>query len=592
MTQAWVRFSTLIVLLLSTACSAGASATQQPRSAKPAVTVFPSPTAVATASPIPLSPTPQPTATPTPAPSPTPTRPEIVLSKMSQEQKIGQVMFAGLGGITVPLIEIQALLGELHLGGFILFDSNVQSPEQVGGLIRSFQETVRALDDPPLLIGIDQEGGLISRLKESKGFSEFPSPMALAANPDPAASIRSMVQAQAAELKALGINVILGPTIDVNNNPANPVIGTRAFGSQPEQVSALAQVEIEAYQQVGILAVAKHFPGHGDTTQDSHSELPLVSHDRARLDSVELMPFRAAIRSGVAGIMSAHVIFPAVDDTSNLPATLSHKVLTGLLRNELNFEGLAMTDSLEMGALAQAGYTIPKAAAAALAAGADLLLFNATPDVYRETQQLIAEQVKTGVIPQQRLDEAVRRVLRAKERFGMFAALPVDTTVIASKVGLTETRQLAQTLAGQGITLIRDTAQRLPLKPNAPLLVVETANAEGLGALLNATTLKISDQPTDGEIASVISQAAGSTVIVATSDAIYNTRQLDLVNALIAAQASVIVVATRSPYDAAYLKDAPTVLVTYGLPPPALRALADVLTGRAIAVGKLPITLP
>ncbi len=501
-------------------------------------------------------------------------------------------MFAGLGGITVPLIEIQAVLGELHLGGFILFDSNVQSPEQVGGLIRSFQETVHALDDPPLLIAVDQEGGLISRLTESKGFSEFPSPMALAATSDPVANIRAVVRAQATELKALGINVILGPSVDVNNNPANPIIGTRAFGSQPEQVSALAQVEIEAYQQLGILAVAKHFPGHGDTSQDSHSDLPLVPHDRARLDSVELMPFRAAIKSGVAGIMSAHVIFPAVDDTPNLPATLSSKVLTGLLRDELKFDGLALTDSLEMGALAQAGYTIPKAAAAALAAGADVLLFNATPDVYRETQQLIAEQVKAGVISQQRLDEAVRRVLRAKERFGLFEAPPVDTTAIASQVGLTTTHQLAQTIAAQGITLVRDTAQQLPLKPGAPLLVVETANAEGLGASLNAETLKIGDQPTDVEIATVLSQAAGKTVVVATSDAGTNTRQIDLVNALIRAQVSVVVVATRSPYDAGYLKGAPTMLVTYALPPPTLRALVDVLVGRVAALGKLPIVLP
>ena len=581
-----------MALLVTTACNAGTSAKPAIGIAKPAVTIFPSPLAAATVTAILPTLTPQPTYTQTPAPSPTPARPELLLGKMTQAQKIGQVMFAGLGGITTPLIEIQALLGELHLGGFILFDSNVQSPEQVGGLIRSFQETVHALDDPPLLIGVDQEGGLISRLKESAGFSEFPSPMALAATSDPVANVRAVARAQATELKALGINVILGPSVDVNNNPANPIIGTRAFGSQPEQVSALAQAAIEAYQQAGILAVAKHFPGHGDTTQDSHSDLPLVPHDRARLDSVELMPFRAAIQSGVAGIMSAHVIFPSVDDAPNLPATLSNKVLTGLLRDDLKFDGLALTDSLEMGALAQAGYTIPKAAAAALAAGADLLLFNATPDVYRATQQLIAEQITAGVIPQQRLDEAARRVLRAKERFGLFEAPSVDTSAIASWVGLTETRQLAQTIAAQGITVVRDSTQQLPLKSGAPVVVVETANAEGLGALLNAVTLRISDQPTDDEIAAVINQTTGKTVVVATSDAAIYTRQIDLVTALINAQVPVIVVATRSPYDAAYIKNVPTVIVTYALPPPSLRALVDVLTGRVSATGKLPIALP
>lgn len=511
---------------------------------------------------------------------------------MTQAQKIGQVMFVGLGGITTPLIEIQALMGELHLGGFIIFDSNVRSPEQLAGLLRAFQETVQALNEPPLFIGVDQEGGLISRLTEVKGFSEFPSPMALAATTDPVASVRTAAQAQARELKALGINMILGPSVDVSNNPANPVIGTRAFGSEPAQVALLAQIEIETYQQAGILAVAKHFPGHGDTTQDSHTDLPSVLHDRARLDSVELMPFRSVISTGVAGIMSAHVIFPSVDDTPNLPATLSSKVLTGLLRNELKFDGLAMTDSLEMGALAKAGYTIPQAAAAALAAGADLLLFNATPDVYRATEQLIAAQIQNGTISQQRLDDAVRRVLRAKERFGILDARPVDTTAIASQVGLTETRQLAQSLAAQSITLVRDTANLLPLVPSTPLLVVETSYAAGLGALLNAQTLTINDQPGQNEIAVVLEQATGKTVIVTISDAGYNTQQLNLIRALLDAQVPLIVVATRSPYDAMYLKDAPTVLVTYGLPPPSLWALAEVLTGRLPPSGKLPITLP
>ena len=579
-----------LTFLLATACGTTASST--PRTSVPVVTLFPTRTPSASATPIPPTQTPQPTLAPTLAPSPTPARPENMLSKMTQAQKIGQVMFVGLGGITTPLIEIQALMGELHLGGFIIFDSNVRSPEQLAGLLRAFQETVQALNEPPLFIGVDQEGGLISRLTEVKGFTEFPSPMALAATTDPVASVRTAAQAQARELKALGINMILGPSVDVSNNPVNPVIGTRAFGSEPVQVALLAQIEIEAYQQAGILAVAKHFPGHGDTTQDSHTDLPSVLHDRARLDSVELMPFRSVISTGVAGIMSAHVIFPSVDDTPNLPATLSSKVLTGLLRNELKFEGLAMTDSLEMGALAKAGYTIPQAAAAALAAGADLLLFNATPDVYRATEQLIATQIQNGTIPQQRLDDAVRRVLRAKEQFGILDALPVDTTAIASQVGLTETRQLAQALAAQSITLVRDTANLLPLVPSTPLLVVETGYAAGLGVLLNAQMLTINDQPGQNEIAVVVGQATGKTVIVTTSDAGYNTQQLNLIRALLDAQVPLIVVATRSPYDAMYLKDAPTVLVTYGLPPPSLRALAEVLTGRLPPSGKLPITLP
>jgi len=569
----------------------GAAPTATPSAIAPAVTLFPSATPLASTTPIPPTATPQPTATPTQAPSPTPARPEILLSQMSLEQKIGQIMFVGLGDVTAPLIEIQALFGELHFGGFIIFDSNVQSPEQLGGLIRSFQETARGLNEPPLLIGVDQEGGLISRLTEAKGFAEFPSPMACAATPDALSNVLALAQANATQFKALGINVVLGPSVDVNNNPANPVIGTRAFGSQPEQVAQLAQAEIGVYQQNGILAVAKHFPGHGDTTQDSHTDLPLVPHDRARLDSIELMPFRSVISAGVAGIMSAHVIFPAVDNTPNLPATLSRKALTDLLRGELHFEGLAMTDSLEMGALAQAGYDMPNAAAAALAAGADLLLFNATPDVYRAVAQQIAAQVKSGQIPQQRLDDAVRRVLRAKERFGLFDAAPVNVDALQSQLKLDEARQLAQTVANQSITVVRDTAKRLPIAPGTPLLVVETGYSSGLGALLKAQTLTMNDQPGQNEIDVVLAQSAGKTVIVTTVDAGVNTQQVALVNALINAQVPVIVAATRSPYDALALGDAPTLVLTYGLPPVSLRALANVLTGAAPAQGQLPIAL-
>ena len=190
-----------------------------------------------------------------------------------------------------------------------------------------------------MFIAIDQEGGRVARLTEDKGFTEFPSAMAIGATADPENAYR-MASAMAAEMRAVGINVDFAPDLDVNNNPANPVIGTRSFSSDPNKVAAFGAAFARGLQENGILAFGKHFPGHGDTGTDSHIALPLVPHDRARLDQIELVPFKAAIAENFAGIMSAHVTFPAIDPNPGMPATLSRPVLTGLLRDELGFQRL------------------------------------------------------------------------------------------------------------------------------------------------------------------------------------------------------------------------------------------------------------
>lgn len=338
------------------------------------------------------------------------------VARLTVAQKAGQVMCPGFDGVELTPA-VRRLVKDLHLGGLVYFERNVASRPALARLSADLQETARQAGLPGLLLAIDQEGGRVTRLRSAKGFSEFPSPAEVAAAGGPEAACRVAI-AMAAELRAVGVNMNLAPVLDVDSNPANPIINTRAFGRDPQLVAACGVAFIEALQGASVMAVGKHFPGHGDTTVDSHVALPVVPHDRDRLEVVEFAPFRAAIAAGVAGMMVGHVYFPAIEPTPDLPASLSPRALVDLLRRDLGYTGLALTDSLEMGALAASGYPAPLAAAQALAAGADVLLFNTSVEALYEAHATIVRWVDEGRLDPARLDEAVLRVLAAKQRFG------------------------------------------------------------------------------------------------------------------------------------------------------------------------------
>ena len=522
---------------------------------------------------------------------------EMTLAQRTPAQRVGQVMMIGFDGTSMTP-ELTAAVTDLHVGGVVIFERNVGSPEELAQLTADLQALALANGDPPLLIAIDQEGGRVARLKEARGFTEFPSAMAVASTGDPE-NARRMARAMAIELKAVGINVDLAPDLDVNNNPDNPVIGIRSFGSDPAAVAAFGVAFAEGLQAEGVLAVGKHFPGHGDTGVDSHVALPSVPHERARLEAVEFVPFKAAIAEGIPGIMSAHITFPAIDPAPGLAGTLSHKVLTGLLRDELGHDGLIFTDSLEMGALAESGYPAPMAAATALAAGADVLLFNHGHELHRQAQALVLDRLERGQLPATRLDAATRRVLAAKERLDLLgdrdqgAGVPRGCFAIRGQIGTVEHKALARQIAAQAITLLRDDARLLPLASDARLLVIEPPAAAGLGKALAATPLVVEANPTAAEISAAAGMAAdGRTVVVATADARQNAGQAQLVRALLAAQAPVIVVGVSGPYDLMAFPAVPTYLASYGAVPPLLEALAAVLRGRVKPGGRLPVELP
>jgi beta-N-acetylhexosaminidase len=347
-------------------------------------------------------------------------------------------MLAGFAGLTIPP-EIRSLAREFGLGGVVLFTRNVEEPAQVAEAAYLGRTL---LPDTPLWVGIDQEGGRVARLRAP--FTEWP-PMAVLGRAGLAqgeALARRFARALASELAAVGVTLDFAPVLDVATNPGNPVIGDRALAADAATAAALGRGIIEELQRAGIAACGKHFPGHGDTSVDSHHDLPIVEHPPERLREVEFVPFRAGVEADVAGIMTAHVLVPALDEQA--PATLSRHVVTGMLRDELHFDGLVFTDDLSMKAVA-ARYTAAEIAVSAIEAGCDVLLA-CEPDHERQFAMLeaVIRACEQGVLPVTRVEEAVARQRRAKERFlAAEAPKPRDARALRDLVGRAEHQALA-----------------------------------------------------------------------------------------------------------------------------------------------------
>jgi beta-N-acetylhexosaminidase len=330
------------------------------------------------------------------------------MSPRDLRRHAGQLLVAGFDGHTVPS-DLKALAREFDLGGVILFARNVVDPEQVADLAREARSLRREL---PLWISVDQEGGRVARLK--RPFTEWPPMLALGRSGDEKLAER-FARALATELSAVGINLDYTPVLDVYTNPKNTVIGDRAFGERAEEVARFGRIVIRTLQAGGIAACGKHFPGHGDTVADSHEALPIVEHDPDRIRRVELVPFKAAIEERVAAIMTAHVLVPAFDDER--PATLSPTLVDGLLKRELGYGGLVMTDDMQMKALS-ARDTIGDSAVGAIAAGCDALLIgNGGQEPQVAALEAIIHAVEEERLPLKRVEDAMTRHRRVKERF-------------------------------------------------------------------------------------------------------------------------------------------------------------------------------
>jgi beta-N-acetylhexosaminidase len=355
-------------------------------------------------------------------------------------RRVGQRFMVGFEGLAAST-DLKALLREFHVGHVILFSRNVAGPEQVAELVRELQSAARSAGhDTPLLVAVDQEGGRVARLKEP--WTVWPPPRAVGKTGSEEKA-RRVGAALAAELGACGIALDFAPVVDVDTNPRNPVIGDRSFGAEPDLVGRLGAALIRGLQEGGVAACAKHFPGHGDTEQDSHVELPAVDHSRSRLDEVELPPFRAAIAAGVAAVLTAHVLFREIDPS--LPASLSPSLTDGLLRKELGFAGVIVTDDLEMKAVATR-WTPARLAVGAARAGADLLAFCRDPGGQTEAIEGLIRAAETGEIPFKEMEAAGGRVARLKERF-LTGYRDPDPRAARLAAGSAEHRALAEEIA-------------------------------------------------------------------------------------------------------------------------------------------------
>ncbi|MBI3910251.1 MAG: glycoside hydrolase family 3 protein [Armatimonadetes bacterium] len=497
---------------------------------------------------------------------------------MPLEEQVGQLLCCGWQDEG----HAHRLIDELRLGGLILFARNVRPAAEMAAVLARFQARAAT----PLLVGVDQEGGVVARF-ETPGLV-FPGNMALGALGDPMLCA-AVGEAIGRQLAAMGVNINFAPVLDVNNNPANPVIGVRSFGDDPQTVAALGMAMQRGLRAGGVLPVVKHFPGHGDTAVDSHHALPVQPADRRRLERVELLPFRAA--AGVPALMTAHIRFPALDP--NWPATLSPRILTGLLRQEIGFRGLVFTDCLEMAGMAN--WSPEERGWRALAAGADVLLVSHTWETQRRIAAGVRAAVARGDLPEERVADAARRVADAKRALGLFDP-PSEGAGAAAIVGADEFRRLEAEVAARSITVVGGAA-RLPLAPGARILCCGPA----LLASSLARSLAAAGWPTTalewqrGELLPEGWRAAGPADAViwlalpreplpdapARRATLRRLREHPLV----------IVAAMREPYLLADLTEADVRLAVYSPREPSLQGLAAVLVGQMRPEGRLPVTL-
>jgi beta-N-acetylhexosaminidase len=537
---------------------------------------------------------------------------EATLRRMTVNEKIGQVLFTTYHGSftatdAAAYAQMMHDIKDLHVGGFI----NITQSSPLG-IVKSqayptavLANQLQAQSKLPLLIGADFERGTAMRLDEG---TSFPTAMALAAAGDPRDAYL-MGKVTALEARTVGVHWIYAPDADVNNNPGNPIINTRSFGENPARVAEFVKEFVRGVEQNGALATAKHFPGHGDTASDSHIDLPVIQANKDRLERLELVPFRAAISSGVSSIMTGHLSIPALEPDPNTPATLSAHILTDLLRKDLGYEGLVVTDAMDMGGIT-VRYAPGEAAVRAFEAGADALLMPPVPDAAFEGLQ---NAVKSGRISRERLDASVRRILQAKARLGLNKSRLVDLNAINEKFGKAAWQTEAQGISDRGVTLLRDTPQRLPLdgtKPSRALLLAFYADpepypGEDLERELRSrfdslTTLRADTRFVSANVLKLPPPDTYDVAILAlfvrVSDRKGNVdvppEQAALAEQLFKTGKPVITVALGSPYLIERFPQAQTWLAAFGISDVAQISVARALFGQIPVRGHLPVTIP
>ncbi|HJR61466.1 MAG TPA: glycoside hydrolase family 3 protein [Vicinamibacterales bacterium] len=549
------------------------------------------------------------------------------LKKMSVEEKVGQMIVPSFSTtfLSTDSAEFDELVRAVHeykVGGFHLFGGSERVPNVLlnptyGAVTlgqpleaASIVNRLQAIAPVPLLNTADFEAGVGFRIA---GATAFPRLMAFGAARDERLA-QEAGRVTGEEARALGVHVNFAPVVDVNNNPRNPVINTRSYGEDPQMVGRLASAYIRGMQAAGVSATLKHFPGHGDTDVDSHLGLPIIKHPRARLEQMELVPFRAGVAAGADAVMTAHIELPELDPTPKTPTTLSAPIVQGLLRKDLGFDGLIYTDSMGMAGVA-AIYSPSEAAVRAVKAGNDVVLHS--PDDAAAFKGIV-DAVKAGEIPESQVNASVQRILRAKARAGLHRNKMVNLDQISTVVGTRKNQAVADQVSERSITLLKDTRNQVPLK--APrdaqvlyLSVLDFPSGWRIAAPSrtfipelrkrwpNVTSIELSDRTTPAELELVRAMAPRYDVVIASIfvRAGSASGRMDLaeplqrlLNGFSRGSRPFVTVFFGNPYVTMYMPDLPAVMLTYDFYDRAEASAVKALAGEIAIGGRLPIELP
>lgn len=524
------------------------------------------------------------------------------ISNMTLDEKIGQMIMAGFPSKYYDG-HIKKLIEEYKVGNVDLFARNIGTVDEIGELMYEIQINMIKNNKVPAFIGVDQEGGMVTRVREKASF--FPGNMAFGAS-----QIKGSTQREGEitgeELRALGINLDLAPVLDVNNNPKNPVICTRSYGDNPGMVARLGVDFIKGLQSRGVVATAKHFPGHGDTAVDTHLGMPAIPYNMSRLEKVELYPFRKAIEAKVDAIMTAHIVFNAIGD-DKLPATLSYNALTKLLRRDMGFEGLIITDCMEMNAIMK-NFGIEKGSVMAVNAGADMLCISHHLDVQVDSIKAIKKAVKDGEISIERINESVGRILNMKEKYDLFNHPYPDLARAKELLSSKETIDFAQMVSEKSITLIRNEKNLLPVKSGniisistEPIILTGAEDCakehysfcEAIKKAFGGRSVVIPINPDEELIDNIAKDCAGADrIIIGTYNASLNPGQVKLMNRIHEVNDNIIAIAMRSPYDIMFYESVPACICAYEYTPLSIRSIIKILKGETKATGSLPVHIP
>jgi beta-N-acetylhexosaminidase len=539
---------------------------------------------------------------------------DSLLATLSLRDRVAQLVWPWILGDYVAQgstewQRIIRLVRDEHVGGFIV---SVGAPVDIALKLNALQRA----SPLPLLVGADLETGVGFRARggfflpnaiDLGGATTFPLQMALGAIGDTTLAYEE-ARVTALEARALGIHIAFGPDLDVNNNPANPVIGARSFSEDPGMTARLGAAYVRGIQEHGVLATGKHFPGHGDTETNSHLALAVVTASRARLDSVELAPFRAAIRAQLGAIMTFHGFLPALD-SSGVPATLSHRVMTDLLRKELGFDGLLVTDAMDMAGVVQQ-FGAFEASKRAIAAGNDVLLM---PSDIRGTIDAVVGGVKEGRYTEARINESVRRLLRIKAQFGLYRARVVDVDSVRAVVGDSSHVALANLIAERGIVLAKDSLRLVPLAQaksrvlsvtyarRSDLAAGSTFDGELRRAGLTPRSAYVNADEAAPNVDAVVASVDSADVVIVNSyvNISSTTATAGVSNAFTALLARiqartprVVLVSFGTPYLLQQAPDVSTYVVAWGGTAASQRAAAKAVMGEISLTAHLPVSIP